>query len=424
MKTELTDVSETLKTLTIEIPSDVVDAEINKVAKELTKQARIPGFRPGRVPTGVIKQRFKDQILHEVAHELVPRSLEEALQERGIEPVDTPDVEHVHVHEGQPLRFTAKVETVPPFDPGDLSTIALTQTPVAVTDEQVDHTLQHLRERAAKMETVEGRPLGDGDIAVLTMDRIDAAGSTDHHDDLMVQLGAEGNPPGFDENLLGMHPGDEKTFTIHYPADHPAEELREKDVTYTASLKAIQRRLLPELDDEFAKDLGEFESLAALRDRVRADMQAEAEEQARRQTRTELLSQLSARVGFEPPGSLVEREMDRRIEEFARQLMAQNIDPRQANLDWAQMREAQREPSRTAVASALVLDEIARREQITVAAEDVDKEIERFAERAGRTAAALRAQLEKEGGISRLYAGLRREKAVELALARAKMTSE
>jgi trigger factor len=345
MKTEHTDVSETLKTITIEISSDVVDAEINKVAKGLTKQARIPGFRPGKVPAGVVKQRFKDQILHEVAHELVPRSLEEALQERGIEPVDTPDVEHVHVHEGQPLRFTAKVETVPPFDPGDLSTIALTQTPVAVTDEQVDHTLQHLRERAAKLETVEGRPLGDGDIAVLTMDRIDASGSTDHHDDLMVHLGAEGNPPGFDEHLLGMHPGDEKTFTIHYPADRPAEALREKDVTYTASLKAIQRRLLPEFDDEFAKDLGEFNSLAGLRDRIRTDMQAEAEEQARRQVRTDLLSQLSTRVAFELPGSLVEREMDRRVEEFARQMMAQNIDPRQANLDWAQMREAQREQS-------------------------------------------------------------------------------
>jgi trigger factor len=424
MKTELTDISETQKTITIEIPSDVVDAEIAKVAKGLTRQARIPGFRPGKVPAGVVKQRFKDQILHEVAHELVPRSLEEALQARGIEPLDTPDVHDVHVEEGRPLTFTAKVETVPPFDPGDLSTITLRQAPVTITEEQIEHTLQHLRERAAKMETIEGRPLADSDIAVLQMDRIDASGVTDHHDELMVQLGAESNPPGFDEQLIGMHAGDEKTFTLHFPADHPAEELRDTDVTYTASVKGIQRRVLPELDDEFAKDLGPFESLAALRDRVRTDMQAEAEENARRQLRTELLKQLAARVTFELPASLVEREMDRRIEEFARQLMAQNVDPRQANLDWAQMREGQREPARNSVASALVLDEIARREQITVAAADVDKEIERFAERAGRTAAALRAQLEKDGGISRLYAGLRREKAVEFALARAKMSSE
>ncbi len=140
--------------------------------------------------------------------------------------------------------------------------------------------------------------------------------------------------------------------------------------------------------------------------------------------RTELLKQLSARVTFDLPASLVEREIDRRLEEFARQLMQQNIDPRQAGIDWAQFRESQREAARDAVASALVLDEIARREAVTVGDEDVDKEIEKFAERAGRTPAALRAQLEKEGGLARLSAGLRREKAVDLALSRARITSE
>jgi trigger factor len=152
---------------------------------------------------------------------------------------------------------------------------------------------------------------------------------------------------------------------------------------------------------------------------VRSDLREEAEETSRRQVRGELFTQLSARITFELPASLVDREMDRRLEEFARQLMAQHVDPRQAGIDWGQFREAQRDAARDAVASALVLDEIARREQITVSGEDVDKEIERFATRAGRTPAALRAQLEKEGGISRLYAGLRREKAVDLALSRA-----
>ena len=422
MKTELTDINETQKSLTIEIPSDVVDAEINRVATGLKKQAKIPGFRPGKVPAGIVKQRFKEQILHEVAHELVPRAVEEALQSRGIEPLDTPDVHNVHIEEGKPLTFTAKVETLPPFDPGDLSELSLRQTATAVTDENVEHTLQHLRERAAKMETTEGRPLGEGDIAVLHLDRTDTGGAADHHDDVTVEIGAAANPPGFDAELIGLSIGEEKTFTIRFPADYAAEELRDTDVTYTAHLKGIQRRTLPELDDEFAKDIGEFESLAALRDRVRTDLQAEGEENARRQLRAELLKQLSQRISFELPGSLVEREIDRRLEEFARQLMTQNIDPRQANIDWAQFREAQRAAAREAVAAALVLDEVARREQITVTGEDVDKEVERFAERAGRTAAALRAQLEKEGGISRLYAGLRREKAVDLALSRAKMT--
>jgi trigger factor len=182
--------------------------------------------------------------------------------------------------------------------------------------------------------------------------------------------------------------------------------------------------VLPELDDEFAKDLGAFDSLAALRDKIRADLEEDARESTTRQVRSTILKQLSDRVTFDLPTSLVEREIDRRLEEFARQLMQQNVDPRQAGIDWAQFREAQRDPARAAVASALALDEIARRENITVAAEDVDKEIERFAARAGRTPAALRAQLEKEGGVARLYAGLRREKAVDLALTRATITDE
>ena len=424
MKTEFTDVSETQKTLTIEIPSDVVDAEINRIAKGYTKQARIPGFRPGKVPATIVKQRFKDQILHDVMHGLIPRAVEEALQERGIEPVDTPNIKDVALEEGRPLTFTAAIETVPPFDPGDLSSITLKEHPVTITEDAVAQTLQRIRERAAKFETVENRPVTDGDSVVITLDRKEASGDNDHHDDVTVEMGASGNPPGFDANLVGLAVGDEKTFAIHFPSDYPAEDFRDQDVSYTVKVKEIRRKVLPEVDDEFAKDLGEFDSLAALTDRIRTDMQHEAEDNAKRDVRTDLMKQLSQRISFELPGSLVEREIDRRLEEMARQLMAQKIDPRQAGIDWGQFREAQREPAREAVASALVLDEIARREQITVAAEDVDKEIEQFAARAGRTPAALRAQLEKEGGISRLYAGLRREKAVDLAKSRAKIASE
>jgi trigger factor len=423
MKTEFTDVSETQKTITIEIPSDVVDAEINKVARDYSRQAKIPGFRPGKVPATVIKQRFREQILHDVMHGLIPRAVDEALQERGIEPVDTPNIKDVDLKEGQPLKFTAAIETVPPFDPGDLSTIALTRTPVVVTDDAVDQTLQRLRDRGAKVEAVEGRPVADADTVVLDIERKDAEGEADKHENVSLELGASVNPPGFDANLIGMSPGDQKTFGIHFPEDYGVKEMANTDVTYSVTLKEIKKRVLPELDDEFAKDLGEFDSLAALRDRVRADMQAEADEGAQRQLRTDLLKQLSERINFELPTSMVEREIERRLEEFVRQLMQQNVDPRQAGIDWAQFREAQREPARAAVASALVLDEIAKREAITVPAEDVEKEIERFALRAGRTPAALRAQLEKEGGVARLVTGLRREKAVEAALAKAQIAN-
>ena len=424
MKTEFTDVSETRKTLTIEIPSDVVDAEIARVAKGYSKQAKIPGFRPGKVPATIVKQRFKDQILHDVMHGLIPRAVEEALQARGIEPVDTPNIKDVALEEGQPLKFTAAIETVPPFDPGDLSTQTATRPSGAVTEDAVEEVLNRLRERAAKYEPVEARPIADGDTAVLDIERKDAGQESDRHENVSIELGSAANPPGFDANLIGLAVGEEKTFVVHFPADYAVKEMADTDVTYTVKVKEVRHKVLPELDDEFAKDLGAFESLAALRDRVRSDLQEEAEENATRHVRTELLRQLSQRVGFELPPSLVEREVDRRLEEFARQLMQQNVDPREAGIDWAQFREAQREPARAAVAGALALDEIARRENIMVTAADVDKEIERFAARGGRTPAALRAQLEKEGGVARLYAGLRREKAVDLALSRATITDQ
>jgi trigger factor len=424
MKTEFVDVTDTQKHLTIEIPSEVVDAEIARITHGYSKQARLPGFRPGKVPPSVIKQRFREQILHDVLHGLIPRAIEDALQERGLEPVDTPNVKDVDVKEGQPLKFTAAFETLPAFDPGDLSTISLRRPPVVIEAEAVEQALQRLRERGARFEPVEGRPVAEGDTVVMDLERTDAGGETDKHNDISLELGSRATPPGFDANLVGMSPGDEKKFQVHFPDDYSVRELANTDVAYWVRVKDVRQRVLPELDDEFAKDLGEFETLGALRERVRADLHAEAEEAARRQVRSDLLKQLAQRVAFELPSSLVEREIDRRIEEFARRLTEQNIDPRQANIDWAQFREAQRESARDAVASALALDEIARRENLVVSPEDLDKEIEQFALRAGRTPPVVRAQLEKEGGISRLYAGLRREKAVDFAMSHAKMSTE
>jgi trigger factor len=296
-----------------------------------------------------------------------------------------------------------------------------TRTPVAITEEAVDQMLERLRERAAKSEPVENRPATDGDTVVVDLVRQDVSGP-DRHEGVSIEIGSKANPPGFDSNLIGLTPGDEKTFTIHFPEDYTVKEMAGTDVDYSVTVKELRRRVLPELDDEFAKDVGEFDSIAALRERVRNDLQAEAEENATRQLRGEVLKQLSERITFELPTSLLEREIDRRLEEFARQLVQQNVDPREAGIDWAQFREAQREPARASVASALVLDAIARREGLVVTEQEIDQEIERFATRAGRTPAAFRAQFEKEGGIGRLVAGLRREKAVDLALSRARIS--
>ena len=218
--------------------------------------------------------------------------------------------------------------------------------------------------------------------------------------------------------------GATKTFTIQYPTDYPIGELANTAVSYTVTVKGVKRRVLPELDDEFAKDLGEFDTLGALRAQVRQDLEREARFAADREVRAELMKQLAKRLPFEVPASLVEREVERRLEDFARRLVDQNVDPRQAGVDWQAFRQSQQNAAREGVAAALVLDEITRREQLLVTDEEVDQEVSRFADRTGRTSAAVRASLEKEGGLSRVYAGLRREKSIDFALARATIAGE
>ena len=418
MKTEFADVNATRKTVRVEIPTDVVTTEIDRVARDYSRKARVPGFRPGKTPPRVIKQRFKDQILHDVAHDLIPRAVDDALREKGLEAVDMPDVREVTIEEGQPLTFTASFDTVPEFDPGDLKTIAYKRASNAINDEAVQMAMQRLRDRGARYEPVEGRGVDHGDTLTLDLERRDAGGTADTHNDVSIEMGAKANPPGFDEQLLGLEAGATKSFTLHYPADYPIGELANTDVSYTVTVKGLKRRVLPELDDEFAKDLG-VDSLEALTTRVREDLEHEAKHAAEREDRSELMKQLATRLPFEVPASMVEREIDRRLEDFARRLMDQNVDPRKAGIDWNAFRESQREVSREAVAAALVLDEVTRREKIEVSDSEVEAEVVKYAERTGRTPAAVRAALEKEGGLSRIHAGLRREKSIEFVLGRA-----
>jgi trigger factor len=423
MKTEFVDVSETRKNLVVEIPSATVDAEIDKVSKDYSKAARIPGFRPGKVPAKVVRQRFRDQILHDVAHGLIPRAVEEALRERGLEPVDTPDIRDVVVEEGRPLKFTATFETVPPIDPGDYASIVLRTRDASVDDAAVEQALSQLRERSARYEPVEGRGIEAGDSVTLDLERtaIGQSGDsqTDKHENVTVDIGAPANPPGFDEALAGLAAGEAKTFDVRYPDDYTIKELAGTTVKYAATIRAIRKRVVPDLDDEFAKDVGEFENLGALRARVRGDLEHEARHEVEREMRGDLLKQLAARVAFDVPSSLLDREIDRRVEEFVRRLIEQQVDPMRTNINWEEFREKQREAAAEAVKSALVLDEVARREQIAVGEADVQAELERYAERSGRSAAAVRARLEKEGGLGRLYAGLRRERTLDLLLSRA-----
>jgi trigger factor len=244
-------------------------------------------------------------------------------------------------------------------------------------------------------------------------------GDVDKHEQVNIELGAPSNPPGFDQEVIGMTPGVGKSFTVTYPDDYTIPELAGGKVNYTVNVKEIKKRVVPALDDELAKDLGDFESLDALRARIREDLEHEAMHAAERALRQEVLKQLATRVPFAVPESLVEREIDRRLEDFARRLMEQRIDPRQANIDWNAFREGQRGPATEAVGSAIVLDEIAKRDQITVSEEDLDTELQRYAQQTGHSVASIRARLQKDGELGRLAAGLRRDKAITHVLSKA-----
>lgn len=428
MKSELIDVNQTRRDLTIEVPSAVVDEAIGQAAAKLGRAARIPGFRPGKVPATVVRQRFRGQIMQDVAERLVPRAVGDALTERGVEPVATPDIQDLVLEEGKPLTFKASFEVVPAFDPGDLATITATRPAASVNDLAIAQALERLRQRAARYEAVEAGVVAAGHTVVVTIerqgtDKAGVQGAADKHDDVSIELGAPSNPPGFDAEMIGLATGATKRFTLSYPENHAIAELAGGTVAYTVTLKEVKQRLVPALDDELAKDLGDFDSLDALRVRVRADLEREAADAADREVRTAVLKQLASRVPFAPPASLVDREIDRRIEEFAQRLMDQRIDPRQANIDWIAFRAGQKAPATDAVGSAIALDEVARRERIEVTEDDLDAELQRAAERVGHTVASLRARLQKDGELGRLAATLRRDKALAHVLAAAKVAA-
>lgn len=426
MKSDIVDVNETRRDLTIEVPSTVVDEAIGHAAAKLGRSAKIPGFRPGKVPVTVIRQRFKPQIMQDVAEHLVSKAVGDALVERGVEPIETPDIKDLVLEEGKPLTFKASFDVVPAFDPGDLATIEATEPPRVVEDESVNQSLERVREKNARYEAVEGGAVEAGHTVVLGLERRGTdkegkQGDLDKHEQVSIELGAPSNPPGFDAEVIGMTPGSNKSFTITYPDDYAIPELAGGKVDYTVNLKEIKKRVVPALDDELAKDLGDFTSLEELRARVRQDLEHEAMHAAERQVRQDVLKQLASRVPFPVPATLVDREIDRRLEDFARRLMEQRIDPRQANIDWNAFRDGQRAPAVEAVSSAIVLDEIAKRDQISVTDEDLDAELRRYAEQTGNSVASIRARLQKDGELGRLAAGLRREKTVTHVLSKAQI---
>ncbi len=422
MKVEYIEETSVRKALAFEIEAEVVDKEIEARTRDYAKKLKLPGFRPGKIPPTVVKKRFREQLLGDVAETIVNKVVFEELEGRGLRPLAIPRVADLKIDEGQPMTFRAVFETLPIVElPEYRGLEARARTP-AVKEEDVDAEVDRLREEKARFDPIEGRPARRGDFTVLDLSWRPAEGGKGGRDEnALVELGGEGNHEGMNAALEGMRVGESKEVTLTYAADHSSPDLAGRTFRYAVALKGLKEKVVPAADDEFAKDLGDFDRLADLRESVRKRLLALEERAVDREVKNALVEALVAKAGFEVPESLVERHMTARTENVARGLAYQGIDPRKVGLNWREYRENQREESVKAAKADILLDQIARREGIEVQDAEVDTEVKRFAQRASKSEEALRRQMEKEGELDALRARIREEKTLDLLKANARL---
>jgi trigger factor len=404
--------------LELEIPAENVTKATEKVARDLARVARVPGFRPGKAPVTLIRRRFAEDIQGEVLQSLVPEYIEKALEEKKLIPITRPSVDKVDFKEGEPLRFRAVFEVLPEFELGDYKNLAIHVDAIETGDAQVDKVIEDMRERAATFVPVEGRAAKDGDYVLIKLSGIPVGGGEPvQADNIMCHIGAEETLESFTENLRGASSGETKQFRSQYPDDYPDQKLAGKAYDYTVEIQGIKEKKLPELNDEFAKDAagekGGFSTLEEMRKLISKDLEAAKEDQQKTQAREKLLEALVKQHDFPVPEALVEHQMNVRLERSVRALTAQGVDPRAVNIDWVALRNHQRERAVDDVKAELLIDRVAEAEKIDATDEEVEKEIQALAEHSGESATALRARLTKQGVLDRMKSKLRSDKTIE-----------
>lgn len=402
----------------LEIPADNVQKAADKITRDIARVARIPGFRPGKAPATLVRRRFASDIEGEVVQSLVPEYLRKALDEKKILPVTDPQVDKVEFKEGEPLRFHAIFEVLPEFTLADYKNLEVQIDAVDVNDAQVDKTIEELRERGSTFVPIEGRAIQDGDYAQIKLHGTPHGGGDPvEADNILCHVGSEETLASFSENLRGASAGETKQFEATYPEDYPDESLKGKTYTYKIEVAGIKEKKLPELNDEFAKDAagegGGIATLEELRSKIRADLEAAKEQRQTAQAREKILETLIMRNEFPVPESLVEGQMDVRLERAVRTLAAQGVDPRAVNVDWVAMRRRQRDRAVDDVKAEIILDRVATEEKIETSDEELEKEIAHLAEHSGESATALRARLTKQGALDRMKSKLRSDKTID-----------
>ena len=433
MKTELKDLSPTRKQIDIEIDADAVRKVYDRVSDQYAKAANVPGFRPGHAPRGVVRTRFKDQIRTEVLRELLPNAVQDAISQHNLEALGEPELNLANT-EGldqlgqKPISFNVNVEVLPDIKLGQYRGIEVARRTRPVNDEDVDRVLEQWREHAASLQPVEDRGAQLGDTVTANfhgrfINEPDA--EPIKVEDVDVILGGEGVVQTITDNLLDTRTDDEKTFSVEYPADFNAKGLAGKHVEYTVKVNSVRLKELPELDDEWAQSLGdEIESLADLRTKIRADLEAQAQNDADVRLRADLVRKVVEAHAFELPERLVEHQTEHRLESVVRDMIGQGIDPRHPELDWEKARDSLKEQAGYDLRGSLLLERIADAEKIDVSEQDIDDEIARVADASKQSPEQVRAILTKQGGERSIAGRLRNRRAVEFLVANAKVTDE
>jgi len=404
----------------VTVPVAEVEKETERAVAAIKEKVRLPGFRPGKAPLAMVKARFASDIRHEVLEKLVPRSFNAAVEHDHLQVVGQPNVSEVHFHDGEPLRFKAEFEVAPDFELGDYQGLVVTYAEPTVTDQDVTARIEEIRERKAEYVNEEPRPLADGDYAVVSLESVSGVEQKVQQDELMLKIADPATMPAFTENLRGASPEESREFDVTYPEDYERETLKGRSVRFRATVKAVRRKDMPEINDDFAKDLGDYQTLDELKDAIRKSILHEREHQAQDDAKHQLIEKLVDAHDFAVPRAYVDRQIETNLRSQLQTLAAQGVDPRSLKLDWEKVRESQKVRATREVRASLLLDKIADREAIGATNDEVDREVQRFARQQREAVAVVRAKLQKEGALGRIAGQIRTDKTLSFLFDKAR----
>ena len=430
MKTELIDVSPTRKEIKIEIEPAEVRSTYDRISQQYSKAATVPGFRPGHAPTSVVRTKYKGEIRGEVLRELLPEAVHNAIAEHSLAALGEPEVEFDNTqdieHMGEaPLTLKVGVEVLPEITLDTYKGLEAVRRRRPVTDDDVQHLIDSMRDASASLQPVEDRASEPGDtVTINARGKIVEEPESEEIkvDDVEVVLGGEGVMAEFTEGLTGVKPEDTRTFAVDYPADYNSKGLAGKKIEYVTEVTAVRHKELPEFDDEWAKSLGDFDSAEELKTKVREDLEARSAAESDRHLRDEVIRKLLDGHQFEVPQSMVDQQTDFRLEGVARQMMSRGIDPRTAQVNWEAAREELKGQARDDVRATMLLEKIVAAENISVSDEEVEAEIDALATASRQPLEQVRAALTKDGGERSIAHRLRNRKALDLLIENASIT--